>query len=82
MRENWKDLKLCENTPPCGRRVSTQFFVFPISTRVDITISTRKMFYICVTLSVVHKVHCSVHKNHTSTRTKFYLLAGVDMQSY
>ena len=24
--------------PPCGRRVSTQFLVFPISTRVDITV--------------------------------------------
>ena len=34
-RENWKNSKLCENTPPCGRRVSTQFLVFPISTRVD-----------------------------------------------
>ena len=30
--------KLCENTPPCGRRISTQFLVFPISTRVDITL--------------------------------------------
>ena len=29
---------MCENTPPCGRRVSTQFLVFPISTRVDITV--------------------------------------------
>ena len=37
-RENWKNSKLCENTPPCGRRVSTQFLVFPISTRVDITV--------------------------------------------
>ena len=37
-RENWKNEKLCENTPPCGRRVSTQFLVFPISTRVDITV--------------------------------------------
>ena len=36
--ENWKNSKLCENTPPCGRRVSTQFLVFPISTRVDITV--------------------------------------------
>ena len=25
-------------TPPFGRRVSTQFLVFPISTRVDITV--------------------------------------------
>jgi hypothetical protein len=30
--------KLCENSPPFGRRVSTQFLVFPISTRVDITV--------------------------------------------
>ena len=37
-RENWKNSKLCENTPPCGRRASTQFLVFPISTRVDITV--------------------------------------------
>ena len=37
-RENWKNSKLCENTSPCGRRVSTQFLVFPISTRVDITV--------------------------------------------
>ena len=26
------------SSPPCGRRVSTQFLVFPISTRVDITV--------------------------------------------
>ena len=37
-RENCKNSKLCENTPPCGRRVSTQFLVFPISTRVDIIV--------------------------------------------
>ena len=37
-RENWKNSKLCENTPPCGRRVSTQFLVFPISTHVHITV--------------------------------------------
>ncbi len=37
-RENWKNSKLCENTPPFGRRVSTQFLIFPISTRVDITV--------------------------------------------
>ena len=37
-RENWKNSKLCGNTPPCGRRVSTQFLVFPIATRFDITV--------------------------------------------
>ena len=37
-RGNWQNSKLYENTPPCGRRVSTQFLVFPISTRVDITV--------------------------------------------
>ena len=31
-RGNWENSKLCENTPPSGRRVSTQFLVFPIST--------------------------------------------------
>ena len=36
--ENWENSKLCENTLPCGRRVSTQFLVFPISTRVDTTV--------------------------------------------
>ena len=35
---NWKNEKLCENTPPCGRRVSTQFRVFPIFTSVDVTV--------------------------------------------
>jgi hypothetical protein len=35
---NWENSKLCENTPPFGRRVSTQFRVFPISTSVDITV--------------------------------------------
>ena len=37
-RGDWKNSKLCENTPPFGRRVSTQFLIFPISTRVDITV--------------------------------------------
>ena len=37
-RENWKNSKLCENTPPCECRVSRQFLVFPISTRVYITV--------------------------------------------
>ena len=37
-RGNWKNSKLCENTPPFGCLVSTQFLVFPISTCVDITV--------------------------------------------
>ena len=48
-QHSWKleNSKLCENTPPCGCRVSTQFLVFPISTRVDITVYQHgKMFYI------------------------------------
>ena len=36
--ENLKNSKLRENTPPLGRCASTQFLVFPISTRVDITV--------------------------------------------
>ena len=48
-RRNWKNSKLCENTPPFGRLVSSQFLVFPISTRVDITVYQHgKMFYISV----------------------------------
>ena len=35
---NWKNEKLCGNTTPAGRSVFTQFLVFPISTRVDITV--------------------------------------------
>ncbi len=37
-RENWKNSKLCENTPLFGRRVSTEFLVFLISILVDITV--------------------------------------------
>ena len=40
------NIRLSSVTPPCGRRVSTQFLVFSISTRVDITVYQRKMFYI------------------------------------
>jgi hypothetical protein len=47
-RGNWENSKLCENTPPFGRRVSTQILVFPISTRVDITVYQHgKCFIIC-----------------------------------
>jgi hypothetical protein len=35
---NWENEKLCGNTMPEGRSVFTQFRVFPISTRVDITV--------------------------------------------
>ena len=38
---NWENSKLCENTPPFGRHVCTQFLVFPISTLVDITTVNR-----------------------------------------
>ena len=48
-RENWKNSKLCENTPLCGRRVSTQFLVFPISTRVDITVHQHGKCFIFLT---------------------------------
>ena len=40
--------KLWENTPPFGRRVSTQFLVFPISTRVDITVYQHGKCFIFV----------------------------------
>jgi hypothetical protein len=40
--------KMCENTPPFGRHVSTQFLVFPISTRVDITVYQHGKCFIFV----------------------------------
>jgi hypothetical protein len=45
---NWENTKLCENTPPFGRRVSTQFLVLPISTRVDITVYQHGKCFIFV----------------------------------
>ena len=65
-RENWKNSKLCENTPPSGRRVSTQFFVFPISTRVDITVYQHGKCFIFLKCNVnffafdikIKKVYC------------------------
>jgi hypothetical protein len=47
-RGNWENSKLCENTPPFGRRVSTQFLVFPISTRADITVYQHGKCFIFV----------------------------------
>jgi hypothetical protein len=35
---NWENDKLCGNTAPGGRSVFTKFRVFPISTRVGITV--------------------------------------------
>jgi hypothetical protein len=51
-RGNWENSKLCENTPPFGRRVSTQFLVLRVVNKHNHScwyncISTRKMFYIC-----------------------------------
>ena len=51
-RENWKNSKLCENTPPWGRRVSTQFLVFPISTRIDITVYQHGKCFIFLKYSI------------------------------
>ena len=64
-RENWKNSKLCENTPPFGRRVSTQFLVFPISTRVDITvyINTENVLYFFNLMNYnkteIYSINCS-----------------------
>ena len=48
--QSWKlgKLELCENTPPFGRRVSTQFLVFQTSTRVDITVHQHGKCFIFV----------------------------------
>ena len=47
-RGNWKNSKLCENSPPCGRRMFPHNFSFSQFPLVLIynCISTRKMFYI------------------------------------
>ena len=48
-RGNWENTKLCENTPPFGQRhVFTQFLVFPIPTRVDITVYQHEKCFIFV----------------------------------
>ena len=59
-RENWKNSKLCENIPPCGRRVSTQFLVFPISTRVDITVYQHGKCFIFPKYTVIGHTHNDV----------------------
>ena len=41
----------CENSPPFGRRFSTQFLVLPISTRVDITVYQHGKCFIFVKLN-------------------------------
>jgi hypothetical protein len=51
-RGNWENLKLCENTLPFGRRVSTQFLVFPISTCVDITVYQHGKCFIFVNYNI------------------------------
>ena len=54
-RENWENGKLCENTPPAGSRVSTQFLVFPISTCVDITVYQHGKCFIFLNLKPGHE---------------------------
>jgi hypothetical protein len=56
-RGNWENSKLCENTPPFGRRVSTQFLVFPISTRVDITVYQHGKCFIQYLLNINDSVN-------------------------
>ena len=46
MSGNWENSKLCENTPPSMRLVSTHFLVFPISTLVDITVYQHGKWFI------------------------------------
>ena len=56
-RGNWENSKLCENTPPFGHRVATQFIVFPISTRVHITVYQHGKCFIFVKYNM--PVSCS-----------------------
>jgi hypothetical protein len=51
---NWENSKLCENTPPFGRRVSTQFLIFPISTRVDTTVYQHGKCFIFVNYKILN----------------------------
>ena len=67
-RENWKNSKLCENTPPFGRRVSTQFLVFPISTRVDITVYQHGKCFIFLKCNAVYPKICFRNCSHFSSR--------------
>ena len=73
-RENWKNSKLCENTPPCGRRVSTQFLVFPISTRVDITVYQHEKCFIFL------KYHLEGSYTQTNTRQSILLVVSTCQQ--
>jgi hypothetical protein len=57
-RGNWEYSKLCENTPPFGCRVSTQFLVFPISTRVDITVYQHGKCFIFVKYKIYYIEFC------------------------
>jgi hypothetical protein len=63
-RGNWENEKLCENSPPFGCRVSTQFLVFPISTCVDITVYQHgKFFYLLnQTLIILDDTPCQRNK--------------------
>ena len=61
-RKNWKNSKLCENTPLCGRRVSTQFLVFPISTRVDISVYQHGKCFIFLKCEVVRTAISQKHR--------------------
>ena len=63
-RGNWKNSKLCENTPPFGRRVSTQFLVFPISTRVDITVYQHGKCFIFLKYNIA--------SGYSSDRKKYF----------
>jgi hypothetical protein len=66
-RGNWENSKLCENTSPFGRRVSTQFLVFPISTRVDITVYQHGKCFIFV------KCFIYIAYNNVSYTTMFHI---------
>ena len=71
-RGNWENSKLRENTPPSGRRVSTQFLVFPIYTRVDITvyINTENVLYL---LNIKHLI---LYTSTDSVRNKLLVALG------
>jgi hypothetical protein len=70
-RGNWENSKLFGNTPPFGRRVSTQFLVLPISIRVDITVYQHGKCFVFV------KCQIDIHgqfKTYLKVKTPKYSL--------
>ena len=67
-------------SPPCGRRVSTQFLIFPISTRVDITVCKHGKCFIflkCKFVTDLHSHLLAIGSNKRSNQLAASWSAGV-----